>query len=87
MAMKKKGYRNGGKVKTKGMRNGGRVKAKGMRNGGRVKAKGMRNGGKATNSKKTMMTKKGSRAGGAKKMTVAQLRSAAKKMGYKVTKA
>ena len=72
MAMKKKGYRNGGKVKTKGMRNGGRVKAKGMRNGGRVKAKGMRNGGKA---------------GGAKKMTVAQLRSAAKKMGYKVTKA
>jgi len=47
----------------------------------------MRNGGKATNSKKTMMTKKGSRAGGAKKMTVAQLRSAAKKMGYKVTKA
>ena len=33
------------------------------------------------------MMKKGGRAGGAKKMTVAQLRAAAKKMGYKVTKA
>ena len=60
MAMKKKGYRGGGKVKTKGMRNGGRVKAKGMKNGGKVAGK---------------------------KMTVAQLRAAAKKMGYKVTKA
>ena len=60
MAMKKKGYRGGGKVKTKGMRNGGRVKAKGMKNGGKVTGK---------------------------KMTVAQLKAAAKKMGYKVTKA
>ena len=31
--------------------------------------------------------RRGGRAGGAKKMTVAQLRAAAKKMGYKVTKA
>ena len=72
MAMKKKGYRNGGKVKTKGYRGGGKVKK--MMKGG------------AAGGKKPMMMKKGGRAGGAKKMTVAQLRSAAKKMGYKVTK-
>ena len=53
MAMKKKGYRNGGKI--------------GMR------SKGMKNGGKVAQKKKAM--------------TVAQLRAAAKKMGYKVTKA
>lgn len=52
MAMKKKGYRGGGKVMG-------------------MKSKGMKKGGKVT----------------AKKMTVAQLRAAAKKMGYKVTKA
>ena len=63
MAMKKKGYRNGGKVKTKGYRGGGKVK-------------------KAAGGKKPMMMKKGGKA-----MTVAQLRAAAKKMGYKVTKA
>jgi hypothetical protein len=62
MAMKKKGYRSGGKVKR-------------MMKGG------------AAGGKKPMMMKKGGRAGGAKKMTVAELRSAAKKMGYKVTKA
>jgi len=62
MAMKKKGYRSGGKVKR-------------MNKGG------------AAGGKKPMMMKKGGRAGGAKKMTVAELRSAAKKMGYKVTKA
>jgi hypothetical protein len=65
MAMKKKGYRGGGKVgmKKKGYRGGGKVMG--------MKSKGMKNGGKVT----------------AKKMTVAQLRAAAKKMGYKVTKA
>ena len=36
MAMKKKGYRNGGKIKPKGMKNGGKVKPKGMAKGGRV---------------------------------------------------
>ena len=61
MAMKKKGYRSGGKVKR-------------MNKGG------------AAGGKKTRMMKKGGRAGGAKKMTVAELRSAANKMGYKITK-
>ena len=68
MAMKKKGYRNGGKVKTKGYRGGGKVKK--MMKGG------------AAGGKKPMMMKNGGKA-----MTVAQLRAAAKKMGYKVTKA
>ena len=36
MAMKKKGYRNGGKIKPKGMKNGGKVKPKGMAKGRRV---------------------------------------------------
>ena len=44
MAMKKKGYRNGGKIKPKGMKNGGKVKPKGMKNGGKVK--GFTKGGK-----------------------------------------
>ena len=57
----------------------GRMKTKGMRNGGKVMTKGYRNGGR-------VMTKGGS-AGGAKKMTVAQLRAMAKKMGYRVSKA
>ena len=61
MAMKKKGYRAGGKV-TK-------------------RAKGGAMGGK----KRRMMSKGG--AAGGKKMTVTQLRSAAKKLGYKVSKA
>tara|TARA_B100000424_G_scaffold4029_1_gene2992 strand:- start:751 stop:963 length:213 start_codon:yes stop_codon:yes gene_type:complete len=68
-----------GRMKTKGMRNGGKVMTKGMRNGGKVMTKGYRNGGR-------VMTKGGS-AGGAKKMTVAQLRAMAKKMGYRVSKA
>ena len=67
-----------GRMKTKGMRNGGKVMTKGMRNGGKVMTKGYRNGGR-------VMTKGGS-AGGAKKMTVAQLRAMAKQMGYKVSK-
>ena len=63
-------------MKNKGYRGGGKVgmKKKGYRGGGKVmgmKSKGMKKGGKVT----------------AKKMTVAQLRAAAKKMGYKVTKA
>jgi len=61
MAMKKKGYRRGGKVKK-------------MMKGG------------AAGGRKMRMMKKGGAVGG-KKMTVAQLRAAAKQMGYKVTKA
>ncbi len=57
----------------------GRMKAEGMKNGGKVMTKGYRNGGK-------VMTK-GGKAGGAKKMTIAQLRAMARKMGYKVSKA
>ena len=53
---------------------------------GGKKPRRMMKGG-AAGGKKPMMMKKGGRAGGAKKMTVAQLRAAAKKMGYKVTKA
>lgn len=64
MAMKKKGYRTGGKMS----KMGGRM----MKNGGKT-AKGMKNGGRSAPKKKAM--------------TVAQLRAAAKKMGYKVTKA
>ena len=61
MAMKKKGYRAGGKVKK------------------------MAKGGVA-GGKKVRMMKKGGATGG-KKMTVAQLRAAAKNLGYKVSKA
>ena len=61
MAMKKKGYRAGGKVRR-------------MAKGGAMGGKKMR-----------MMSKGGSTGG--KKMTVAQLRAAAKKLGYKVSKA
>ena len=74
--MKKKCYRSGGKVKK--MMKGGAAGGK--------KPRRMMKGG-AAGGKKPMMMKKGGRAGGAKKMTVAQLRAAAKKMGYKVTKA
>jgi len=61
MAMKKKGYRVGGRVKK-------------MAKGGSAGGKTMRR------------MKKGGSVGG-KTMTVAQLRAAAKKMGYKVSKA
>jgi hypothetical protein len=44
MIKKKKGYRNGGKIK--GMMAGGRMKAKGMKNGGKMKSKMMTKGGK-----------------------------------------
>jgi len=78
MIKKKKGYRNGGKIK--GMMAGGRMKAKGMKNGGKMKAKGMKNGGKM---KSKMMTKGGKKP----TMTLAQVRSAAKTKGYKLVKA
>jgi len=78
MAMKKKGAAKGGVRK---MRGGGMAK-KGYAKGGVAK---MRGGG---------MAKKGYAKGGVAKMkvggaamTVAQLRSAAKKMGMKVVKA
>ena len=69
MAMKKKGYRRGGKVKK-------------MMKGG------------AAGGRKMRMMKKGGAAGGialkpakGKNMTLAQVRAAAKKLGYKVTRA
>ena len=49
-----------------------------MMMGGRMKAKGMKNGGKM----KSKMMKKG----GKPKMTLAQLRAAANKMGMKLVK-
>ena len=62
-------------MKSKGMKRGGavRMKSKGMKRGGAVgmKSKGMKRGGAA--KKPTM--------------TLAQLRAAAKKKGYKLTKA
>ena len=54
MAMKKKGYRNGGKTgNKKKMMAGGRakMKPKGMRVGGRAKPKGMKVGGRAKKMK------------------------------------
>jgi len=61
--------------KSKGMARGGRMKSKGMAKGGKMKSKGYAKGGKA----------KGSAKGGA--MTLASLRAAAKKKGYKLVKA
>ena len=89
MAMKKKGYRRGGKVKKmmKGGAAGGR-KMRMMKKGGAAggKIKKMTRGG-------ATMKSKGGRSGGialkpakSKNMTLAQLRAAAKKMGYKVTR-
>ena len=67
--------------KSKGMKRGGMMKSKGYRAGGRMKSKGMKRGG--------MMKSKGMKRGGktAKPMTLAQIRSAAKAKGYKLTKA
>ena len=59
------------RMKSKGMKKGGMMKAKGYRKGGAVKSKGYRKGGAV----------KG------KTMTVAQIRAAAKKKGYKLVKA
>jgi hypothetical protein len=58
------------------------MKKKGNRSGGKVRR--MSKGG-ATGGKKVRRMSKGGATGG--KMTVAQLRSAAKKMGMKVIKA
>ncbi len=68
MAMKKKGYRRGGKVKK--MMKGGAA-------GGRIRR--MSKGGKAGGI--ALKPAKG------RNMTLAQVRAAAKKLGYKVTKA
>ena len=54
-------------------------KSKGYRAGGKMKSKGYRAGGKM----KTKMMRKGGKASG---MTVAKLRSEAKKKGYKLVK-
>tara|TARA_R100001440_G_scaffold45727_3_gene65397 strand:- start:3974 stop:4195 length:222 start_codon:yes stop_codon:yes gene_type:complete len=72
MAMKKNN-------KKKGMARGGAMKKKGMAKGGKMpmKKKGMARGGKM---------KKGYAKGGATGMTLAQMRSAAKAKGYKLTK-
>ena len=77
---KSKGMKRGGMMKSKGYRAGGRMKSKGMKRGGMMKSKGMKRGG--------MMKSKGMKRGGktAKPMTLAQIRSAAKAKGYKLTK-
>ena len=71
-------------MKSKGMKRGGKTKAKGMARGGKtmMKSKGMKRGGKMMKSKGMS---KGGKAGGA--MTLASIRSAAKKKGYKLVKA
>ena len=68
-------------MKSKGMARGGsaKKKAKGMARGGRMKSKGMACGGKA-------MKSKGMAKGGAT-MSLAAIRAAAKKKGYKLVKA
>ena len=90
MAMQK------GKMKKKGMARGGAMKKKGYAKGG-AKMPMVKKGGKmipafAADGKGKMnkggMTKKkkGMAKGGATKMTLAKLRAAAKKMGYKLVK-
>ena len=73
-------------MKSKGMARGGsaKKKAKGMARGGKtmMKSKGMKRGGKMMKSKGMA---KGGKRGGA--MTLAAIRSAAKKKGYKLVKA
>ena len=59
---------------------------------GKMKKKGMARGGAMMKKKKgyamggAMMKKKGMARGGAPKMTLAKLKAAAKKMGYKLVK-
>lgn len=67
-------------MKSKGMARGGsaKKKAKGMARGGRMKSKGMARGGKP-------MKSKGYKKGGAV-TSLASIRAAAKKMGYKLVK-
>tara|TARA_E500000318_G_scaffold86597_1_gene83336 strand:- start:100 stop:291 length:192 start_codon:yes stop_codon:yes gene_type:complete len=59
------------------------MKSKGMKRGGKMKSKGMKRGGKTMMKSKGMA--KGGKAGGA--MTLASIRAAAKKKGYKLVKA
>ena len=75
MAMKKKGYRNGGKVKK--MMKGGAA-------GGMKKPKRMMKGGAAGGMKKPRMMKKGGAAGGV--MTLAQLKKSSGSKRYEVSK-
>ena len=72
-------------MKSKGMKRGGKMmKSKGMKRGGKtmMKSKGMKRGGKTMMKSKGMA--KGGKAGGA--MTLASIRAAAKKKGYKLVK-
>ncbi len=69
-------------MKSKGMAKGGkRGGATKMRYGGKSKAKGMKRGGKMMKAKGMA---KGGKRGGA--MTLASIRAAAKKKGYKLVK-
>ncbi len=80
--MKSKGMRRGGKTKAKGMAKGGMRGGRRMmmKNGGKaMKAKGMAKGG-ATGGKKKKAAAKPT-------MTLAAIRAAAKKKGYKLVKA
>ena len=78
MNKKSKGMARGGRsaMKSKGYAKGGKTKmrSKGMAKGGKMRSKGMAKGG-AVGGKK------------GKAMTVAQIRAAAKKKGYKLVKA
>ena len=71
------------------MARGGRtaMKSKGYAKGGKMRSKGMAKGGKMKMRSKGMA--KGGAVGGkkGKAMTVAQIRAAAKKKGYKLVKA
>ena len=73
---KSKGMARGGRtaMKSKGYAKGGKMRSKGMAKGGKMRSKGMAKGG-AVGGKK------------GKAMTVAQIRAAAKKKGYKLVKA
>ena len=82
MTMKSKGMKRGGKTKAKGMAKGGMRGGRRMmmKNGGKaMKAKGMAKGG-ATGGKKKKAAAKPT-------MTLAQLRAAAKKKGFKLVRA
>ena len=81
--MKSKGMKRGGKTKAKGMAKGGMRGGRRMmmKNGGKaMKAKGMAKGG-ATGGKKKK------KAAAKPTMTLAQLRAAAKKKGFKLVRA
>ena len=80
-------------MKSKGMKRGGKMKAKGMAKGGMRGGRKMmmKKGGRAAMKSKGYA--KGGAAGGKKKaaakpaMTLATIRAAAKKKGYKLVKA